>query len=121
MHSLCMASKTISLRTDAYERLRRARRSPSESFTDVVLRATWPETTVTGGELLHIYRENGLFFTERSLRRVEELKAEDRPPEDKWLTLAPAAPVDTLDDLLTGVTDENLHQEVRLGSLGGPR
>lgn len=31
------------------------------------------------------------------------------------LTLSPAAPVYTLDDLLAGVTDENLHPEVPTG------
>lgn len=35
------------------------------------------------------------------------------------LTLAPAAPVYTLDDLLAGVTDENLHQEVPTGPAVG--
>jgi predicted CopG family antitoxin len=79
-----MATKTISLRLDAYEKLRQARRSPSESFTDVVLRATWPEKSVTGAELLEIYRKHGPFFSEEGLRIIEELKADDRPPEDKW-------------------------------------
>jgi len=34
-----MATKTISLTVEAYDRLRAARRRPDESFTDVVLRA----------------------------------------------------------------------------------
>ena len=42
-----MSSKTITLREEAYERLRAARRYPGESFSAVVLRATWPETTTT--------------------------------------------------------------------------
>ena len=84
MHSLCMATKTISLRLDAYEKLRQARRSPSESFTDVVLRATWPEKTVTGAELLEIYRKHGPFFSEEALTRIEEAMEADQPPVDKW-------------------------------------
>lgn len=84
MHSLCMATKTISLRLDAYEKLRQARRSPSESFTDVVLRATWPETTVTGAELLEIYRKHGPFFSENELAQIEEAMEADQPPVDKW-------------------------------------
>lgn len=84
MHSLCMATKTISLRVEAYEKLRRARRYPGESFSEVVLRARWPEATLTGEQLLARCREHGAFFSEEGLDRIERLKAEDRPPEDKW-------------------------------------
>lgn len=84
MHTLCMATKTISLRVEAYDKLRAARRYPEESFSEVVLRATWPEETLTGAELLERYRRNGPFFSDEGLHRIERLKAEDRPPEDKW-------------------------------------
>ena len=39
VYVLCMATKTIALRLEAYERLKRARRTPTESFSDVVMRA----------------------------------------------------------------------------------
>lgn len=81
-----MPTKTISLRLEAYEKLRRARRFQGESFSEVVLRASWPEETVTAAELLDRYREEGPFFSRESLDRVERAKAEDRPPEDKWRT-----------------------------------
>lgn len=47
-----MAIKTVSLKTEAYERLKTARRYPGESFSEVILRASWPEDTITGEELL---------------------------------------------------------------------
>lgn len=84
MHITCMATKTISLRLEAYEKLRAARRYPDESFSQVILRARWPEETVSGAELLARCREHGASFTEQELDRVEELKAADVPPEDKW-------------------------------------
>lgn len=84
MHSTCMASKTISLRVDAYERLRQARRRPDESFTEVVLRAEWPDMGITGQELIDLYRREGPMFDAGALDRIEEAKAADRPPRDKW-------------------------------------
>ena len=84
MHTACMSVKTISLRIEAYERLRSARRFPGESFSEVVLRAFWPEETLTGKELLEFCRKHGPFFTEEGLDWVEEAKQGDRPPEDKW-------------------------------------
>ena len=84
MQTACMATKTISLKLDAYEKLRAARQRPSESFSQVILRARWPEETVTAGELLRRYRERGSCFAEEDLDRIDELKARDAPPEDKW-------------------------------------
>ncbi|HEX4953959.1 MAG TPA: antitoxin VapB family protein [Thermoanaerobaculia bacterium] len=47
-----MATKTISLRLDAYLHLKKARRHPQESFSEVVLRAEWPQAPRTAGDLL---------------------------------------------------------------------
>jgi predicted CopG family antitoxin len=84
MHTPCMATKTISVHLDAYERLRAARRSPSESFSQVILRARWPEVTLTGRELLERLREKGSHFSDAELDRIERLKQEEHLPEDKW-------------------------------------
>lgn len=84
MHNACMGTKTISLRIDAYERLRAARRDPGESFTQVVLRATWPEVSTTGRDLLRYLEEHGPTFSESGLERIERLKREAQPPVDKW-------------------------------------
>ena len=79
-----MGTKTISLKDEAYNRLRAARRYPDESFSEVVLRATWPEDTVTAGELLRLLGSNRSHLRADELDRLDALKAADRPPEDKW-------------------------------------
>lgn len=79
-----MATKTISLRLDAYERLRRARLHPGESFTEVVLRAQWPDRGLTAGELRETYEREGPLFSEDALDRIEEAMNWDEPPRDKW-------------------------------------
>jgi hypothetical protein len=79
-----MGIRTISLRDEAYERLRRARRTPSESFSDVVMRAVWPDEALTAGAYLRLVRERGPIFTTDELDRVEQAKRDDRPPADKW-------------------------------------
>lgn len=84
MHTACVSVKTISLKLEAYERLRAARRYPTESFSEVVLRATWPEDTITARELLALCRSRGGRFSEAELDHVEALKRHDLPPEDKW-------------------------------------
>lgn len=47
-----MATKTITLELDAYERLRRAKTSDRESFSEVVRRARWDEAPSTGAAIL---------------------------------------------------------------------
>jgi predicted CopG family antitoxin len=81
-----MAVKTVSLKLEAYEQLRAARRYPGESFSEVILRARWPETTITGAELLERHRLEGAHFVEAELDEMEALLRDDRPPEDKWKT-----------------------------------
>ena len=79
-----MATRTISLKEEAYRRLKAARRYPSESFSEVVLRATWPEDTITGRGLLELHVSGLAIFRDDELDRIEELKARVLPPEDKW-------------------------------------
>jgi predicted CopG family antitoxin len=79
-----MSVKTISLKLEAYERLRAARRYPTESFSAVVLRAGWPEDTITARQLLDVRRMRTRRFTDEELDRIDALKRRDAPPEDKW-------------------------------------
>ena len=79
-----MSVKTISLKLEAYERLRAARRYPGESFSAVVLRAAWPEDTITARELLGLARTRRAAFSNEEIDRIEALKRRAAPPEDKW-------------------------------------
>lgn len=86
VYCLCMmATKTISLRLEAYERLRRAKRD-GESFSDVVMRARWDDVPVTGRELLSVMRERGPVYTSRELDAVEALEEDVPSDRDKWST-----------------------------------
>lgn len=81
-----MATKTISLKEEAYERLRRAKRDSSESFSDVVMRARWDEAPITGRGLLRLVRERGALYSADELDAIEAVSRTDAPPADKWAT-----------------------------------
>jgi hypothetical protein len=79
-----VSTKTISLKREAYDRLKAARRYPEESFSEVVMRATWPEDTVTSRDLMFLLKHGRARLPERLLDRVAALKRADAPPENKW-------------------------------------
>ncbi|MBI4421298.1 MAG: antitoxin VapB family protein [Gemmatimonadetes bacterium] len=79
-----MSTKTISVRVEAYERLKRAKRDPSESFSDVILRARWDASPTTAADYLGVVRERGPLYRPEELAGVEAIKGEDQPPKDKW-------------------------------------
>ncbi len=79
-----MGTKTISLKDEAYNRLKGARRYPDESFSEVVLRATWPEDTITGRDLLALLASRRTHLRPDELDRIEAVTQGDQPPEDKW-------------------------------------
>ncbi len=79
-----MATKTITLEMDAYERLRSAKR-PGESFSAVVRRATFPDAPPRGTDLLAYYRANGSGLSKTYLDTVEQAANNDRPPDDPWI------------------------------------
>jgi hypothetical protein len=78
-----MATKTISLDLEAYERLRRARRTPRESFSQVIKRATWPAPPRTCGSFLKAL-ESAPLMERSNLERLEAAQRNDAPPGDPW-------------------------------------
>ena len=85
MHDSCVAIKTISLEIDAYEKLRRAKREPRESFSNVVRRAKWDDLPPKAAELLE---ELGRLSRERPdvLLPLEALNALGRRRRTKRVT-----------------------------------
>ena len=66
-----MAIKTVSLTTEACECLKNARRYAGESFSEVILRARWPEDTITAAQLLARCRTEAALFSEAELDAME--------------------------------------------------
>lgn len=83
-----MATKTISLEVDAYEKLRRAKRHPRESFSMVVRRAVWPEGPLTARTLLARAREQlqtgSCAISEDVLDRLEAAQRDPRVSDTEW-------------------------------------
>jgi predicted CopG family antitoxin len=76
-----MATKTISIDLEAYERLNRARLGAAESFSRVIKRATWQQQGKTCGALLAAL--TGLPVADEAvLKRIEAAQAADSPPDD---------------------------------------
>jgi hypothetical protein len=72
-----MATKSISLELDAYEKLRRAKRSERESFSEVVRRARWDDEASTGSSVIAHLRElrarhPASFLPDEALDRLDE-------------------------------------------------
>ena len=83
-----MATKTISLELDAYERLVLAKRGRRDSFSAVVRRARWDDEPMTGGALLDIVREmiakGESLLSEEDLDRLDAAQRRPRRSPSKW-------------------------------------
>ena len=78
-----MATKTITLELDAYEKLRLAKRG-GESFTEVVRRAVLTDIPLTGSRLREYLKTGGSGISEKYLDAVEEAANHDSIPDNPW-------------------------------------
>jgi len=76
-----MATKTISVSLEAYERLSSARSTERESFSKVICRAVWPEKEGTAGDLLKRIQGGE---SAADLDFLDEAQKADAPPYDPW-------------------------------------
>jgi len=83
MYYSCMATKTITLEIDAYEKLRSAKRG-GESFSAVVRRAIIPGKATNGAEVIAYLKSEGPFFDEAELDAIETADRNDPPPANPW-------------------------------------
>ena len=81
-----MSSKTISISPEAYDKLKNARRSKNESFSQVLLRGSWPEETVTAGQLLELLSKTPPLLPDCELEAIDKAKRSQTMPADKWIT-----------------------------------
>lgn len=78
-----MATKTITLELDAYEKLRAAKRG-RESFSSVVRRVVIPDAPRSGAELVSLIRARGPLFSDHELDAMERAASIDPPPSNPW-------------------------------------
>ncbi|MCF6311895.1 MAG: antitoxin VapB family protein [Verrucomicrobiales bacterium] len=80
-----MATKTISLDIESYERLRSARTSERESFSKVIKRAIWVAPVGTAGDLLAWRKNEGSEALDKvTLNELDASQDADSVAESKW-------------------------------------
>ncbi len=75
-----MATKTISVNLEAYDKLVEARSTEKESFSKVICRAEWPPPRGTAGDLLQSMNNK----TTADIDFLEDMKKNPLPYNDPW-------------------------------------
>jgi predicted CopG family antitoxin len=86
MYDSCMATKTISIELDVYDRLRALRESPSESFSQVLRRELPAVRGESTAEVLRRSQMPGglLQLSEEQLQDIEVVRETLNRWEDPW-------------------------------------
>lgn len=78
-----MATKTISIDLDAYERMTRVRSHARESFSQIIRRAVWTDSAKTGQRLSDLITSSEP-VSELEISRLDSAQKDDLPPDDPW-------------------------------------
>ncbi len=78
-----MATKTISIDDKAYQRLRKARKHPRESFSQVIRRGRWEEKGARAQSWVESFDEVP-DVEDSVMDELEAIQKRDEPPKDKW-------------------------------------
>ncbi len=78
-----MATKTITLEIDAYEKLRSSKLA-GESFSEVVRRADIADEPLTCASLRNYLKKGGAGVNEKHLKRVKKVARHDPIPDNPW-------------------------------------
>ncbi len=84
-----MATKTISIELDVYDRLSSLKKTTRESFSQVLRRGKWDSEVSTGGSILDFYKKkiaSKHLIKEEDLTKLEDMQTSDLPAKDKWLS-----------------------------------
>jgi predicted CopG family antitoxin len=87
MHNSCMATKTISIELDVYDKLKAQKKDSRESFSQVIRRAHWDERPSTGADLLNWIenrKKSKSILDADILDRLDEAQKRDKLPSSKW-------------------------------------
>ncbi|HMO17965.1 MAG TPA: antitoxin VapB family protein [Oligoflexia bacterium] len=82
-----MATKTISIELDVYDKLKAQKRDSRESFSQVLRRAHWGERSSTGVDLLNWIesrKKAKSVLDLDTLDRLSEAQKKDKLPDSKW-------------------------------------
>ena len=82
-----MATKTISIELDVYERLKSLKKDSLESFSQVIRRAHWGEERSTAAnifEWMNTRKVQKKFLLKDTLDRLDVAQENDTKPQNKW-------------------------------------